>query len=426
MSKITSDFETFLSANYPNDYKKITGSNVEESLITTILSRYESKYFIWKQIPDWVKTLFHNEIPHEVFVGHEPYTNFVTFLTTHHNDYIRLNDIVFSTALTNEDSVAFCCDMADKGYSIESAILLSDNRNTRKELLEKGLQNTEEGKSIWFETRQKDIEIVKDSFKDEQLEKYALNILIKQENTKEQIEEREEKISALQAQLAIEEDKEKKAELEEKIKKEEEKIAKAKAQLENMPEEDRKWMEENKEIVAKVSAKIEETKEKGYSSPRAKVLIADKMERERLSKQDKPLSDGQKKLWQETRKKDIEAIKYEWKKNHPEKYALHLLKEYFRASANNKETTQGSNSKNENPPSQEADKTKTNKTTILEEYNEFTNSQPEPLRSALQKTANAIIQNRESSKDNSNSKEALSSQQLMQLLHKHMTSKQTN
>lgn len=391
MSQITSDFERFLSANYPDDYRKITGPNVEESLITTILSRYSQKYQVWERVPEWIKALYHDDLPQEIFVGHEPYTNFVNYLGEHHQDYTKINAFIFNTITKDPDNTAHCNNILDKGYTLENAMLLTYNYNTRKELLESGLFNTPEGKKQWFESRQSDIDITKSEFKEHQKEKYALNILAKMSGYEENIAEKEAEIKALQEQLANEENEAKRKELEKEIKSKQVRQAKIKQNLEKIKTENSEWLNQNKEIVEKVRAEFEKIKIKGYAPSRAKTLLEGKIERERISTSSTLPPQTAKKMWEDTRKKDKEAILFEWKQNKPEKYALHLLKQHLRQQQRNENqpTTQEKTPNNaENTPSS---------LDYLKEYEEFANTQKEPLRGALLKTAKAILTKQESS-----------------------------
>ena len=44
MGKISSDFERFLYANYPDDYMRATAEDVPDDVITAILSRHNFHY----------------------------------------------------------------------------------------------------------------------------------------------------------------------------------------------------------------------------------------------------------------------------------------------------------------------------------------------------------------------------------------------
>ena len=73
MTEISEDFKRYLEANYPEDLLKITGADVKEDVITTILSKHERTYQIWKMVPEWIKTLYYDRLPQEVFSGQEPW-----------------------------------------------------------------------------------------------------------------------------------------------------------------------------------------------------------------------------------------------------------------------------------------------------------------------------------------------------------------
>ena len=486
MVQLTSDFERFLSANYPDDYRKVIGEKVDDSLITTILSRYEQKYYIWKKIPNWIKALYHDELPKELYTGHEPYTNFITYLQENYNDYNKIYAPVFTTSNENQDSksdaitlpkidaeifktiienpdnTAHCLNILNNGYSTENAIVITYNYNLRKELIEKGLSDTPEGKELWRKSRQNDADAINNEREVNNPEEKALSIIAREIMRAEVIKEYDDAIKELKAKLAKEDNEEKRAKLEKEITTTAAKLEKTKKTHQEEEEKNKKWKEEHPEIVAKIINDIERLQNKGYTCTQAKAMLVSKFKRMRLhpicltsttpqlsqiqetkeqpitvdrieqraqflskdNKNHETLIDRRHKIreesirpiitakdeWLKTRKQDIATITYNWKTMQPQKYALHLLKEHFRQQLRESRTiTTKSESKEQ----------ESSTPNYLEQYNEFANSQPEPLRSALLKTAKAIAE-KQSKSSSLTPKSRIASNQLENILQKNM------
>ena len=77
MSVNSSDFERFLYANYPDDYRRATASNVPEDVLTAIVSRHSAHYDIWRRIPEWVKNRYQDRLPRELLNGNEQVKEFI-------------------------------------------------------------------------------------------------------------------------------------------------------------------------------------------------------------------------------------------------------------------------------------------------------------------------------------------------------------
>ena len=77
MADCSNDFKRFLYANYPDDYRRATAENAPDDVVTTILSRHENHYKIWRDIPDWIKSRYRDIIPTEVLNGNENVRGFV-------------------------------------------------------------------------------------------------------------------------------------------------------------------------------------------------------------------------------------------------------------------------------------------------------------------------------------------------------------
>jgi uncharacterized protein YjgD (DUF1641 family) len=137
MGKIAEDFERFLYANYPDDYRRATADGVTDDVITAILSRQSARYDIWKRIPEWIRAEYRDDIPQEVLNGNVRVETFVQ------DEYEKLSreDPLDEKSVSARDakdaefvakmSVAFLA----AGYTAESVARMSENHSTRRDLL---------------------------------------------------------------------------------------------------------------------------------------------------------------------------------------------------------------------------------------------------------------------------------------------------
>jgi hypothetical protein len=166
MSKIESDFERFLYANYPSDYRQATSADVPDSTITTILVRHVGHYNAWKNIPEWIKNKYQDVLPKEVLNGLEGTREFIEKET-----HKAQNDENSTSAL-----IDFSVSVLAMGYSAETAAQLTKNRAKREELLQAadGGELTEEQKAEWLKTRESDKEAIITDWRENQPEKYLV------------------------------------------------------------------------------------------------------------------------------------------------------------------------------------------------------------------------------------------------------------
>ncbi len=137
MGKITSDFERFLYANYPDDYRRATAEDVADDVITAILSKHHFHYDVWKDIPEWIRAEYRDNIPDEVLNGNVRVETFVyeeyDKLTYDERDKAKeekekeARDVEFVANLT----VAFLV----AGYSVGAVNRLAENHKERNEIL---------------------------------------------------------------------------------------------------------------------------------------------------------------------------------------------------------------------------------------------------------------------------------------------------
>ena len=75
-------------------------------------------------------------------------------------------------------------------------------------------------------------------------------------------------------------------------------------------------------------AEYQEKVSLGYSSEHAKILVENKHTRACLCNLCRPLTDGERKIWRESRKKDRHAIMESFKKDQPHKMVYHSIRQY--------------------------------------------------------------------------------------------------
>lgn len=169
MAKCSGDFERFLYANYPDDYRRATVDGVADDVLTAILSKHRGHYEIWCGIPEWVKNKYGDRLPKELLNGNTTVKDFVEEET--------------AQAKAEDKQLA---DMADYGvtllalgYAADTAAILCKNRAQREQLLQeaKGKPLNEEQLAKWLSLRESDRDAILKDWKDHQPEKYLLHLV---------------------------------------------------------------------------------------------------------------------------------------------------------------------------------------------------------------------------------------------------------
>jgi gas vesicle protein len=214
MASRTSDFERFLYANYPDDYRRATAPDVSDDVIEAILSRHRSHYDIWKDIPEWIKSEYGDKLPSEVLNGNVTPRQFV-------NEEIEKDSVKDVELDTSMDFLLMgvsasvlsnmCSKLAEaqsKGYSQESAITFAKNMGKRAQIMSasRGGELTAEQEYAWRETRESDKSTIANDWMHNQSEKYLLHVVkeISREYKRAQREGREpsaEKMETLNNEL---------------------------------------------------------------------------------------------------------------------------------------------------------------------------------------------------------------------------------
>jgi cytochrome c556 len=137
MGKVAEDFERFLYANYPDDYRQVTAEDVTDDVITAILSSQSSRYEVWKRIPEWIRNEYRDDIPQEVLNGN---VRVETFVYEEHEKLTREDPLDENNAsardMRDADFVAVVTvALLAAGYTAESVARMSENHSARRDLL---------------------------------------------------------------------------------------------------------------------------------------------------------------------------------------------------------------------------------------------------------------------------------------------------
>ncbi len=183
MAGYSSDFGRFIEANYPDDFSKISVSDVKEDVVNTIVMRYESKYDIWKRIPEWIKSYYGDRLPAEVFTWHEPYDKFQLdferrMMGDFGNDCYKLDAFIYRSVLQDERACRKCSEALNKGYSTKASFELGYAKKESDDLFkaEGGKVVSKEGRKKLRKIRQKVAKIIKDDWRENQPNRYALRM----------------------------------------------------------------------------------------------------------------------------------------------------------------------------------------------------------------------------------------------------------
>ena len=125
MADCSNDFKRFLYANYPDDYRRATAENAPDDVVTTILSRHENHYKIWRDIPEWIKSRYRDIIPTEVLNGNENVRGFVE------EEEQKLNQEEKET----RELMDYTVTLLALGYAAETAAIMAANLEQRMLLL---------------------------------------------------------------------------------------------------------------------------------------------------------------------------------------------------------------------------------------------------------------------------------------------------
>lgn len=168
MANVSGDFERFLYANYPDDYRRATAKDVPEDVLTAIISKHRAHYEIWQAIPEWIKNKYGDRLPKDVLNGNDDVKKFV-------------KDEIEKDAKETEDCMAVMTAglaLAALGYAAETVEVLTQNQAMRQQLLAeaKGGVLSKAQMEKWLALRESDKNAILQDYKNYQPEKYLLHL----------------------------------------------------------------------------------------------------------------------------------------------------------------------------------------------------------------------------------------------------------
>lgn len=168
MANVSEDFERFLYANYPDDYRRATAKDVPEDVLTAIISKHRAHYEIWQAVPEWIKNEYGDRLPKEVLNGNDNVQKFV-------------KDEIEKDAKETEhcmDIVAASLSIAALGYAMETANVLAKNQAARQQLLAEAKDGKLSPQQMekWLALREDDKAAILQDYKNYQPEKYLLHL----------------------------------------------------------------------------------------------------------------------------------------------------------------------------------------------------------------------------------------------------------
>lgn len=168
MANSMSDFERFLYANYPDDYRRATADDVPDDVINAILSKHEKHYQIWRRIPEWIKDEYRDIIPTEVLNGNETVRDFVE------EEHQKLaNEEKETQQLLN-----YSVSLLALGYAAETVAVMVENRRQREALLAAahGGPLSDEQMKLWLQTRESDQKAIRKDWQKNHTEKFIVHL----------------------------------------------------------------------------------------------------------------------------------------------------------------------------------------------------------------------------------------------------------
>ena len=162
------DFERFLYANYPDDYRRATADDVPDDVINAILSKHEKHYQIWRNIPEWIKNEYRDVLPPDVLNGNETVRDFVE------EEQKKLaNEEKETQQLLN-----YSVSLLALGYAAETVAVMVENRRQREALLAAahGGALTDEQMKLWLQTRESDKQAIQKDWKENHVEKFIVHL----------------------------------------------------------------------------------------------------------------------------------------------------------------------------------------------------------------------------------------------------------
>ncbi len=195
MAYSMSDFERFLYANYPDDYRRASVNDVPDDVINAILSKHEAHYKIWRYIPEWIKDKYNDDIPSEVLNGNEPVKEFVQ----------EEERKMAQETKENQEILSYSVSLLALGFAVETVAQLVANREKREAILAEanGQPLSEAQMKRWLLTRENDKKTLEAEWKNNHPEKYIVHLLKEMDREKKRMERSQSEYDKLAAELKI-------------------------------------------------------------------------------------------------------------------------------------------------------------------------------------------------------------------------------
>jgi len=169
MADCSTDFERFLYANYPDDYRRATAKDVPDDVIEAILSKHARHYEIWRHIPEWIKDRYRDRLPRELLNGNETVKAFVE-----EEKHAKQQE-----EKETADLIGFGTALLAAGFAAETVTVLVQNREEREKLAASARGGALSGELLarWLETRESDRLAIENDYKENQPEKYIFHLI---------------------------------------------------------------------------------------------------------------------------------------------------------------------------------------------------------------------------------------------------------
>ena len=72
MADTGTEFLSFLKANYPEDYSKLSSDAVSDALVNAVFTKHQEQFDIWKRFPNIYATNITDEFQVKLWNSHAP------------------------------------------------------------------------------------------------------------------------------------------------------------------------------------------------------------------------------------------------------------------------------------------------------------------------------------------------------------------
>lgn len=185
MTDTGTDFLTFLKANYPEDYGKMSKDNVDDALVNAVIAKHQAQFDVWKKVPERIRDKYQGRVPDDILEAARTDNNLtineVHKIEEERNDALSIpslasiydNPIITGIVLSEvaKHRIAEKTQhMCNNGCSHKNAMVLAISNETQKALREEsnsGKITKKDIKQAWKQIREKQLESLKDEYYNE-------------------------------------------------------------------------------------------------------------------------------------------------------------------------------------------------------------------------------------------------------------------